>query len=102
MYNIAKTCTCTQDTFDASQRRWQRILQSNDARILWKAVGWDGSVSWNQNLDKPSDECFKSHFESLLNPTKVELMSFSYVNSKVYIPVLDDPIQPDELLLVVN
>ena len=64
---------------------------------MWSAINWNGTINDHHvENSKPSDIDFCSHFESLLNPEGVT--NCDYVpNSNLYIPILDDPISPDEV-----
>lgn len=53
-------------TFDVSQPRWERILDTNNLKLIWEAIDWSRKVDIRQNV-KPDDEQFKSNFENLVN-----------------------------------
>merc|ERR1712237_161357 len=55
-----------QPQWDAAQPRWERILATNDPKTIWRSVDWKGQPS-SERENKPSDEEFKVHFDSLLN-----------------------------------
>ncbi len=80
----------------SATERWERLLRSNDNKAIWRAIAWNGSLD-NTTKDRPSDELFKEHMETLLNPSDVEHLSSEVATTSVYIPVLDDPITPDEV-----
>ena len=48
-----------------------------------------------------SDEEFKHNYEQLYNPDGITQLDIDE-NSDVYIPIIDDPVQPDEVMYVVN
>ena len=81
--------------------RWQYILNSNDDKLLWKAVDWNGGIN-QKTLQCPSDNDFKENLECLLNPEGVPELIVSDFQTDVYIPVLDDPIDPNEVSYVID
>jgi hypothetical protein len=74
--------------------RWKRILDLNDSRLIWKAIGWNGELA-EESSQVPSDNEFKVHFEQLLNPIGIE--EAEMIDSGVNIPLLDDEIQLEEV-----
>ena len=50
--------------------RWRRLLEESDARTLWKAINWNGSVDESRSPVQPNDDEFQKHFERLLNPVQ--------------------------------
>ena len=82
-----------------SGNRWSNILESTDAKQLWRAINWKGSFdSPYDNEDIPSDKEFCEHFDRLLNPHGNNKQPVYIPREHRYIPVLDDPIQPGEVL----
>ena len=81
--------------------RWQYILNSNDDKLLWKAVDWNGGIN-QKTLQCPNDNDFKENLECLLNPEGVPELNVSDYQTDVYIPVLDDPIDPNEVSYVID
>ncbi len=47
---------------------------------------------------KPSDEMFKTHFENVFNPPNTVYPDVNELRSQVTIPVLDEPINGDEVM----
>ena len=82
--------------WDPQQDRWQRLLQCGDDRKIWQAIGWKGKLQDTKNSDKPSDEEFKRHFESLLIP-ETQIDPETDVSDMPQIPLLDDPFNPMEV-----
>ena len=97
MYDIAKESKVDSvDNDNQYDNRWKNILMSNDDKLLWKAIDWNGAMNTNCT-QRPSDDEFKVHLESLFNPDGIsELDPEDYV-SDIYVPVLDDPIDPIEV-----
>jgi hypothetical protein len=78
--------------------RWHRIVRNKDAKQLWQAINWHGQFSTpNDVLQQPSNECFCEHYQSLLNPSGTQHLDYEVSYSK-YVPILDDPISPREVL----
>ena len=60
-------------------------------------IDWSGKISSQENTDEaPSDTDFCRHYEHLLNPALEDTDIFE-PNIPTYIPVLDDPISPNEV-----
>jgi hypothetical protein len=81
-----------------ANERWSRLVYGKDDKGLWRAINWDGSFN-NQSKTKitPSDAEFKEHFNQLLNPSGERGTLKIPANHTLYIPVLDDPITPQEV-----
>lgn len=98
--SVAKSNPSNQSTHDYEwdQRypRWKRLLENNDSRVVWKAIGWKGEIA-GELSDGPTDSQFKAHFEELLNPSSEERDAVFETEGAPYIPVLDDPFTADEL-----
>ena len=65
---------------------------------MWDAVGWNGEINdtSSPSTQKPSEEQFQNHLETLLNPEQPE-DTIDLSNYNTYIPALDDPIVPEEV-----
>ncbi len=80
-----------------SEANWTQLLQSNNSKDIWRNTGWSNTIDGaTHEAEKPTDEDFKTHFESLLNPAGEELPS-SVDPGNVYVPITDDPITPEEV-----
>ena len=77
--------------------KWKKLLEENDPKKIWKSIGWNGTVETSCSM-LPSDEEFRIHFESLLNPEKGENSCEIEVRELPSIPILDDPITPVEVV----
>lgn len=88
-------------TWDVSQSRWERILQTNDLKLIWKAIDWSGKVDIHENV-KPDDEQFKIHFENLLNQERLDDSNQLIDEFVPTIPVLDDAFTVQELKTVIH
>ncbi|KAG0710222.1 hypothetical protein GWK47_023245 [Chionoecetes opilio] len=76
---------------DDTLPRWQRLLETNDAKQIWAAVNWKGNIDTSENF-RPDDEQFRQHFEELLNPGHShDVVASVDLDSAPTIPVLDDP-----------
>jgi hypothetical protein len=77
--------------------RWERLLDANDSKSIWKAINWKGTFeNPRSEMLKPSDNEFKCHFEKLLNPNQ-NSDNLYIPNTQVYMPILDDPITIEEV-----
>ena len=79
--------------------RWERILECNDPKKLWHAINWKGQYNdKDANDGRPSDKEFQIHLEKLLNPDDSDNVGIHCdVNNLAYVPVLDKPIEINEL-----
>ena len=84
-----------------NDQRWQRIIESHDDKLLWQSINWKGEAC-NKQTARPSDEEFKCHLESLLCPNDAEQLSQNDFMTDVTIPVLDAPIDPNEVAEVIE
>ena len=97
---VMKECkeTRTEEPVEwGNQAKWMRLLENNDSRAIWKAIGWDGGID-DKVSSAPSDEEFKIHFEELLNPESLEESDVIDVGDSPYIPILDDEITVREVV----
>ena len=85
-----------------NQAKWTRLLKNNDLRTIWKAIGWNGEVLDSDESSVPSDEEFKMHFEQLLNPEELEETEMIDINDSPYIPILDDQITVNEVIIAAS
>ena len=77
--------------------RWQRIIDCDDPKLLWRAIDWKGEFNPAPDKEKPSDLEFQAHIERLLNPVEMHDEVWPVVNEdSVSIPLLDDPINAGE------
>ena len=102
LYDICKSAkfpihALQMGTVENAQKRWQKLLELKDPRIIWKSIGWKGDIdSLDQKNVRPSDRAFCAHFENLLNPTD-NTVEITIPTSQMYVPILDDPISPSEV-----
>ena len=92
--------------YDPPQRasdRWNNILLNNDDKQLWKSINWKGTFDKSMSTnEQPSSVEFCTFFESLLNsPNATDPREYTPENF-IYIPILDDPIEPTEVLRCVR
>lgn len=84
---------------DINLGRWKRLLKDDDDARVWKAINWGGDFSMKipgGNV-QPSDEEFKAHFESALNPAAEASLGDMDVTNNVTIPILDEPISLEQV-----
>ena len=82
--------------WDTSLKRWTRLVNSNDSKIIWKAINWKGTIENPPKYNPPEKE-FQKHFEGLLNPPNQPLLIDMSIYECPHIPILDDPINNDEV-----
>ena len=80
--------------------RWQRIIDCDDPKMLWRAIDWKGQFDPTPEKEKPSDEELRVHLEQLLNPADLDDLWPSPENA-VSIPLLDDPLKEEECSRVI-
>ena len=98
LYQHSTTCKAatpepTSQSPDLS--RWQRIIDCDDPKMLWRAIDWKGEFDPTPEKEKPSDEEFRLHLEQLLNPETLN-DEWPAVANQVSVPILDDPISERE------
>ncbi|KAG0719521.1 hypothetical protein GWK47_050302 [Chionoecetes opilio] len=88
---------------DNNLDRWERLLQDRDDSRVWRAIDWKGNVNVSGSVgeSRPSDEEFKTHFETVLNPTQAAT-NYPDIDTNLSIPILDDPITPQEVELQIR
>ena len=88
------------NTDNVTLGRWERLLNDRDDSQVWRAINWKGewSDATNQTTAGPTDDDFKIHFESLLNPpgNNGDIIPTDYTTI-TSIPILDDPISVNEV-----
>lgn len=82
--------------------RWKSILQTNNPKLLWDAIGWKGTFDVPNKSSSPSDAVFSEHFSKLLNSSEQCMSDIDIPQTNVYIPILDDHIMPDEVVHQIN
>ncbi len=82
--------------------RWEKLLSDGDHRRVWQAINWKGNLqAYDKSLVVPSDTDFKEYFENEFNITNVNITEAD-LDTGVNIPLLDDPITPQELAVQVR
>ena len=95
----ANTAPVAQNAMD----RWQYLLQHGDSKQIWRAIGWNGCPQNDNSMtQQPSNADFCTHYEKLLNPQEHHVHTNYEPPTARYIPILDDPILPGELLDCIN
>lgn len=86
---------------DVPVDRWEGLLEENDEAQLWRAINWRGELNPSSSIQNvassPTEYEFKEHFERMYNPSAVIVPNIDELQSDVYMPVLDDPILPQEV-----
>ena len=89
-------------TGNNQNNKWIPLLESNNHKSVWQAINWNGYMNQPDQNDTPSDEMFKEHFETLLNPRDSQQVDQADIQVGTYIPLTDDPIQPQEVDCAIN
>ena len=89
-------------TIDSDSPKWRQIMSCSDDKALWKAVNWQGEVNFQEQAESPSDEAFRVHLESVLNPADSTPPTIDPDEVSGYNSLLDDPIDPVEVDHVIN
>ena len=83
---------------DNSVNRWEKLLREGDDKRVWQAINWRGNLhTCTKSQVTPSDEQFKEYFENNFNVNDVNIVDEGLVNTAVSIPLLDNPITPQEV-----
>ena len=79
-----------------SHQRWTKLIKSGDSKAIWKSIDWKGKFTTSPDTkETPNDQEFCRHYDQLMNPPVAEPQ---YIPTHpLYIPVLDDPISPNEV-----
>ena len=104
IYESAKKCKAPAPVSSSHSHelsRWQRIIDCEDPKMLWRAIDWKGEFNAAPEKEKPSDEEFRLHLEHLLNPENLDDEWPTVVN-QVSVPMLDEPITLRESAEVIN
>ena len=74
-------------------------MRETDHRRVWQTINWKRNLqTCDKSLVTPSDEEFKEYFENDINPDHVNVTEIWLIDTAVNIPLLDDPITPQELM----
>ena len=103
MYETAKKNIIpdTRPPIAAGNDRWQKLINDKDDKSLWQAINWKGELK-DYDTEKPSDEEFQKHLETVLNPHDATPIIEADYHSNVYVPVLDNPTEPQEVDFVIK
>ena len=84
-----------------SHQRWSQLIKSGDSRAIWKSIDWKGKFTTSPDTkEAPNDQEFCRHYDQLMNPP-VEEPQYTPAQP-LYIPILDDPISPNEVYECIN
>ena len=79
-------------------QKWRDVLKANDTRNFWCYVNWKGELKNKKQVKSPSLEEFEVFFEDLYKcKNRSELLEIMKLESNVNIPILDDPINENEM-----
>ena len=87
--------------FDVLKREtdsWQNVIQSSDSKDLWDKIDWKGNLASKKPAQHPSMEDLQSYFSELYDcKDDRELDNIANLNTDVTIPILDQPIDINEV-----
>jgi hypothetical protein len=98
IYRAAREASRENDSARTQRRdRWRNIIESHYPKRLWRAINWKGVFdNPADEMTRPSEESFCQHFQQLLNPSTEG--GIYQVQEPKYMPLLDDPIMPNEVI----
>ena len=76
---------------------WRKLETNNDGKQLWNSINWKGEFHNQRPPNAPDIVSLKKHFEELYSTHADDQQLISELQSDVYIPVLDDPINSQEI-----
>ena len=76
---------------------WKNVLNSKDAKTLWKEINWKGTFSQAEVSKKPELDDLAAHFAEK-GKAGHESTILCEVNGVSYVPVLDDDITTEEII----
>ena len=76
---------------------WKKVLNSKDAKTLWKEINWKGTFSQAEVSKKPELDDLAAHFAEK-GKAGHESTILCEVNGVSYVPVLDDDITTEEII----
>ena len=91
-----------QGSANDAHSRWHILLEKKDPKAVWASINWKGKIEFkNRDINKPSDDVFRRHFEKLLNPVS-RSADITVPHTVMYVPILDDPITTREIRDVIT
>ena len=98
IYDAAANSLLPLKEWNTDIARWRRLMESDSPKDIWYAINWKGELNRKENKSSPSPTEFKNHFEKLLLVPETNTSDASNVENlpSPYIPLLDDPITPEE------
>ena len=77
-------------------------MNDQDSKRVWEAIDWKGRFQdVSEPQPKPSDQEFKDFYESFMNDIHNDSLRLE-ADSVVTIPVIDDPITTEEVIVQIN
>ena len=77
--------------------KWNKFATCHDSKQLWKQIDWKGNVT-GKPLKHPMLDDLANHYETLYSrDNQDEPLQISNLTTKVYLPVLDDPISYNDV-----
>ena len=82
--------------YEDYHKRYKHAITSQDDQRLWKMIDWSGNANVVPPKNQPSVQELSEHFIQLYEPIDQE-ESLDTLHTNVNIPLLDDPITPEEV-----
>ena len=91
LYNVSSVCNVKlpQSTYSNANRqnsRWERMLEVEDTKLLWRGINWNGEYRESESKERPPEEAFQQHMERLLNPDNIDPIERPDINEQVPYP----------------
>ena len=87
-------------TIQAEIKDWKNKIDDKSSKRLWQKIDWKGKLTYQSPSNHPEIEEFKIYFQDLYKQGDMDKVA--NLTSQVYIPILDDPITPAEVLNVIK
>ena len=86
------------DIIHKEAKLWSNAIETNDSKKFWQKVDWKGNMSTTKPINHPTVDEFTFFFSDLYKCESPEdNYKISQLNTNLYIPVLDDPIDKNEV-----
>ena len=82
--------------YEDYHKRYKHAITSQDDQRLWKMIDWSGNANVLPPKNHPSVQELSEHFIQLYEPIDQE-ESLDTLHTNVNIPLLDEPITPEEV-----
>jgi len=102
---LAYSISCkalTSEILTSETSKWNKVTNSSDSRKLWNRINWKGELN-NKPIKHPMIDDLQGHFQNLYTADdQNEAINIANITSNMHVPILDDPISPNEIDNAVN